>query len=49
MNININKCKVLHFGNKNKSKTYYLNNVKIVFSKFEKILGVYIETDCNLI
>ena len=32
INININKCKVLHFGNKNENKTYYLNNVKIVSS-----------------
>ena len=48
MNINIDKCKVLHFGNKNENKTYYLKNVKIVSSKCEKILGVYIDTDCNL-
>ena len=36
MNINIDKCKVLHFRNKNENKTYYLNNVKIVSSKCEK-------------
>ena len=47
MNIIIDKCKVLHFGNKNENKTYYLNNVKIVSSKCEKILGVYIDMDCN--
>ena len=47
MNINIDKCKVLHFGNKNENKTYYLNNVKIISSKCEKILGVYIDTNCN--
>ena len=47
MNINIGKCKVLHFGNKNENKTDYLNKVKIVSSKHEKILGVYIDTDCN--
>ena len=47
MIINIDKCKVLHFGNKNENKTYYLNNVKIISSKCEKILGVYIDTDCN--
>ena len=48
MNINIDKCKVQHLGNKNENKIYYLNNVKIVSSKCEKILGVYIDTDCNL-
>ena len=47
MNINIDKCKILHFGNKNENTIYYLNNVKIVSSKCEKILGVYIDTDCN--
>ena len=47
MNININKCKVLHFGNNNENKTNYLNKVKIVSSKCEKILGVYIDTYCN--
>ena len=47
MNINIDKYKVLHFRNKNENKTYYLNNVKIVSSKCEKILGVYIDTDSN--
>ena len=38
ININVDKCKVLHFGDKNENKTYYLNNVKIVSSKCEKYL-----------
>ena len=47
MNINIDKYKVLHFGNKNENKTYNLNNIKTVSSKCEKILGVHMDTDCN--
>ena len=45
MKINIDKCKVLHFGNKNMTKSYNLN--KIMPSKCEKILGVFIDTECS--
>ena len=40
--INIDKCKVLHFGNKNMKKSYNLNNIQIMPSECEKILGVSI-------
>ena len=47
MKINIDKCKVLHFGNKNMKKSYNLNNIKIMPSECEKILGVFIDTECS--
>ena len=47
MKINIDKCKVLDFGNKNMKKSYNLNNIKIMPSECEKIIGVFIDTECS--
>ena len=47
MKINIEKCKVLHFGKRNLCKCYFLNNIQIVNSSCEKILGVYVDTECK--
>ena len=45
--INIDKCKVLRFGNKNVKKSYNVNNIKIMRSECEKILGVSIDAECS--
>ena len=42
MCFNINKCKVLHFGQQNLRTTYYLNGSKIEESDMERDLGVMI-------
>ena len=42
LNINYDKCKVIHFGHANKAFNYKLNDILIKSSNNEKILGVVI-------
>ena len=45
LKINIEKCKVLHFGKNNLKHTYNINNNPITTSDCEKILGCLIDTN----
>ena len=43
LNINYEKCKVIHFGHANKASNYKLKDILIKSSNSEKILGVVID------
>ena len=45
LSFNASKCKVLHFGSRNKKDIYHLNNQKLEVSTFEKDLGVNIDNE----
>ena len=45
MEFNASKCKVLHFGNSNRSFSYNINSVSLEATNSEKDLGVYISND----
>ena len=37
----------IYVGNENMKKSYNLNNIKIMPSECEKILGVFMDTECS--
>ena len=43
LKINFDKCHVIHFGSKNSNFEDYLDMHKIGVSKYEKILGVWLD------
>ena len=45
MDLNLEKCKVLHLGNKNGGRKYMLDGSQIADTKEEKDLGVIISDD----
>ena len=47
LNINYDKCKVIHFGHANKAFNYKLNNILIKSSNNEKMLGVVIDSNLS--
>ena len=47
LNINYDKCKVIHFGHANKAFNYKLNDILIKSSNNEKILGVVIDSNLS--
>ena len=44
MSFNINKCKVMHVGNKNPNEEYIMNGEKLAEVKEERDLGIWIES-----
>ena len=48
MQFNINKCKVLSVGKNNSRSKYTLNHEEVVRSKYEKDLGVIVDSDLRL-
>ena len=47
LNINYNKCKVIHFGHANKAFNYKINDILIKSSNNEKILSVVIDSNLS--
>ena len=47
LNINYDKCKVIHFGHANKAFNYKLNDILIKSSNNEKTLGVVIDSNLS--
>ncbi len=43
MSFNANKCKIMHFGNKNPQHEYFMNGVKLETVSEEKDLGVWVQ------
>ena len=45
LNINLSKCKVIHYGSLN--FTYCINKIPVTVSECEKILGVFVNNDLS--
>ena len=44
MKFNVNKCKILHFGNRNPNNMYLMDGIRLESAEEEKDLGVTIDT-----